>query len=127
SNSRLESLEDGQVTFRIKDYADGRTKRLTLDALEFLRRFVQHVLPRGFVKVRHYGLLANAQRDARRRVCRRLLLVATVAAAVPRADPVLIEPAQRPGCPKCGGSRLVYRERAPATPAPARAVALNSS
>ncbi len=128
SNSRLESLGDGRVTFRCKDYGDGgRTKRLTLDALEFLRRFVRHVLPRGFVKVRHYGLLANAQREARLRVCRRLLLVATVAAAVPRAGTVLIEPAQPRCCPKCGGRRLVYREPAPVRPAPARAVALNSS
>jgi hypothetical protein len=128
SNSRLESLDDGRVTFRGKDYGDGgRTKPLTLDALEFLRRFVQHVLPRGFVKVRHYGLLAHAQREARLCVCRRLLLVATVAAAVPRADPVPIEPAQPRGCPKCGGSRLVYRELAPAESAPARAVAWNSS
>ena len=83
SNSRLESLDDGRVTFRVKDYADGgRPKRLTLDAVEFLRRFVQHVLPRAFVKLRHYGLLANGQRQARLAVCRRLLWVATVAAAV---------------------------------------------
>jgi hypothetical protein len=113
SNSRLESLNNGRVTFRIKDYADGsRSKRLMLDAEEFLRRFVQHVLPRGFVKIRHYGLLANAQREARLRWCRRLLLAATVAAAVPRADLVPIEPAQPRCCPECGGTRLVYRELA---------------
>jgi hypothetical protein len=129
SNSRLESLEDGRVTFRIKDYADGaRTKRLTLDALEFLRRFVQHVVPRGFVKIRHYGLLANAQREARLTVCRRLLLVATVAAAVPSADTVPIAPAQPRGCPACGGTRLVYRALAPGELAPAKAAAaLHSS
>src|SRR5262245_10449111 len=128
SNSRLESLDDGRVTFRCKDYGDGgRTQRLTLEALEFLRRFVQHGLPRGFVKVRHYGLLANAQREARRRGCRRLLLGAAVAAPMPGADPVLIEPAP-PRCgPECGGTRLVYRELAPAEPAPARAAPLNSS
>src|SRR5262245_34248569 len=86
SNARLEGLEDGRVRFRCKDYADdGRTRRVSLDALEFLRRFVQHVLPRGFVKVRHYGLLANGQCEARLRVCRRLLLVARVA-AVPGAE-----------------------------------------
>jgi len=114
SNSRMEKLDEGRVTFRCKDYADGgRTKRLTLDAEEFLRRFVQHVLPRGFVKVRHYGLLANGQRQARLSVCRRLLLVATVAAVVPRADTVPIEPAQPRCCPECGGTRLSYRELAP--------------
>jgi hypothetical protein len=129
SNSRLERLGDGRVTFRYKDYADGTcTKRLTLDAAEFLRRFVQHVLPQGFVKIRHYGLLANAQREGRLTVCRRLLLVAAVAAAVPSADTVPIEPAQPRCCPECGGTRLVYRELAPGQPAPARsAAALNSS
>jgi hypothetical protein len=119
SNSRLESLGDGRVTFRIKDYADGAcTKRLTLDAEEFLRRFVQHVLPRGFVKVRHYGLLANSQREVRLGVCRRLLLVVTVAAAVPGAATAPIEPAQPRCCPECGGTRLCYRELVPA-PLPA--------
>ena len=70
SNSRLLELRDGRVTFRYKDYADAhRQKTMTLEADEFLRRFVQHVLPRSFVKVRHYGLLANAQREARLAVC----------------------------------------------------------
>jgi hypothetical protein len=119
SNSRLESLDNGRVTFRLKDYTEGgRTKRLTLDAGEFLRRFVQHVLPRGFVKIRHYGLLANGQRADRLTVCRRLLLVATVAAAAPSADTVRIQPAQPRCCPVCGGTRLVYRELARA-PVPA--------
>jgi hypothetical protein len=130
SNSRLESLDDDRVTFRIKDYADsGRTKRLTLDAVEFLRRFVQHVLPKGFVKIRHYGLLANGQREARLSVCRRLLLVANVAAAVvPGADALPIEPAQPRCCPECGGTRLTYRELAPGEPTAATAAgALNSS
>jgi len=96
------------VTFRYRDYADGgRTQRLTLDAVEFLRRFVQHVLPRGFVKIRHYGLLANGQRQSRLRLCRRLLLGA--------AEAAVVQPAQLRCCPGCGGTRLVYREltRAP--------------
>src|SRR5262249_58657265 len=76
SNARLVAMTDGQVTFRYKDYADAhRQKTMTLVADEFLRRFVQHVLPKGFVKVRHYGLL----RQARLALCRRLLLVANVA------------------------------------------------
>src|SRR5262249_15670656 len=93
-------------------------KRLTLDAEEFLRRFVQHVLPRGFVKVRHYGLLANGQRHTRLRVCRRLLLVATVAAAVPGADTVPVQPAPPRCWPECGAPGLVYREPTPAASAP---------
>ena len=61
SNRRIESLSaDGQVTFTYKDYAHGgRVQRMELPADEFLRRFSQHVLPRGFVRLRGFGLLAN--------------------------------------------------------------------
>jgi hypothetical protein len=63
SNPRLLAIDGGQVTFRWKDYAHGNKKRkMTLSASEFLRRFVQHVLPRGFVRIRHFGFLANAHR-----------------------------------------------------------------
>jgi hypothetical protein len=118
SNSRLVQLEDGRVTFRYKDYADAhRNKTMTLSAEEFLRRWVQHVLPRGFVKIRHYGLLANRQRQAKLAVCRRLLLVALVAATLPAGDsrpqagdPARIEPACERCCPACGGTRFVHRE-----------------
>jgi len=114
SNSRLVAMRDGRVTFRYKDYADDhRQKTMTLTADEFLRRFVQHVLPRSFVKVRHYGLLANGQREARLTECRRLLLVANVAQLVPGPDTEPIAPAEPHGCPQCGGNRLVYRELAP--------------
>jgi hypothetical protein len=66
SNHRLVKLEAGRVTFRYKDYADSRKEKLlTLSAEEFLRRFVLHVLPKGFMKVRHYGLLSSRQREAR--------------------------------------------------------------
>jgi len=60
ANHRLVELEDGQVTFQVRDYADGgKNKRLTLKACEFIRRFLLHVLPHGFVRIRHYGLLAG--------------------------------------------------------------------
>ena len=76
SNGRLVNFEQGRVTFRYKDYADdSRHKSLTLDAVEFLRRFVQHVLPKGFVKIRHGGLLGNRHRAERLELCRRLLFV----------------------------------------------------
>jgi len=59
ANHRLVAIEDDRVTFKLKDYADGgKRKRLTLTAGEFIRRFLLHVLPRGFVRIRHYGLLA---------------------------------------------------------------------
>ena len=85
---------------------------MTLAAEEFLRRFVQHVLPKGFVKVRHYGLLANRHREEKLAVCRRLLLVETVAARlVPgeadEPEPTVIEPARVRCCPQCGSRRLI--------------------
>jgi putative transposase/transposase-like zinc-binding protein len=79
-NSRLREVTAQAVTFAYKDYRQGgREKELTLSGEEFARRFVQHVLPRGFVRVRHYGLLANRGREAKLAVCRRLLLVRAVA------------------------------------------------
>jgi hypothetical protein len=126
SNRRLLHLADGRVTFRYTDYADDhRAKVMTLDAVEFLRRFVQHVLPKGFVKVRHYGLLANRRREHRLGVCRRLLFVAGVA---PQwvGDAVRVEPAQGPCCPHCGGDRVVRHELV-AGPAAATALACDTS
>ena len=63
SNQRLLSVDDGKVTFRWKDYANGdRQRTMTLDAGEFLRRFLLHVLPKGFMRVRYYGFLASRNR-----------------------------------------------------------------
>jgi hypothetical protein len=74
SNDRLVSMEDGQVTFRWKDRADGnQPKLMTLRGSEFVRRFLLHVLPPGFMRVRHYGLLANSVRRDNLAVCRKLL------------------------------------------------------
>jgi hypothetical protein len=74
SNSRLVSFHDGRVCFRYKDYADGnRIKQMTLSAEEFIRRFLLHVLPKGFVRIRHYGLLASRNVSTRLERCRQLL------------------------------------------------------
>jgi hypothetical protein len=90
SNARLISLRDGIVRFRWKDYADhGRTTVLALGVEEFLRRFLLHVLPRGFVRIRHVGLLANRQRRATIARARHLLGGAaplTTSADLPAAD-----------------------------------------
>ena len=117
SNSRLVALEGGRVTFRYKDYADDhQPKTMTLDAVEFLRRFVQHVLPRGFVKIRHYGLLASRHRRERLQRSRQLLMAVNLKAALrcaevtlPRGvrDGMRIDAAGRPCCPECGGQRFL--------------------
>jgi hypothetical protein len=74
---------------------------------------VQHVLPRGFVKIRHYGLLAARDREARLALCRQLLLPATAAARCPTADALAetdVTPARERFCPQCGSRRLRVRE-----------------
>ena len=87
SNRRLLALDHGQVTFRWKDYAGrGRQRRMTLSAVEFIRRFLLHVLPSGFVKIRHYGFMANRFRQAKRELCRRLLGVADLPPAPPASE-----------------------------------------
>ena len=107
------------MTFRYKDYADdARSKTMTVSGEEFLRRFVQHVLPRSFVKVRHYGLLANRHRAEKLKTCRRLLLPLAVMGApaadmlpqAPIASDWKIAPAPMPHCPQCGGSRFLRFE-----------------
>jgi hypothetical protein len=120
SNQRLLRFEDGRVTFRYKDYADPSTKRrvktMTLSAEEFLRRFVEHVLPKGFVKIRHYGLLGQRHRKERLALCRNLLgaattvMLATIAPAVADAETSPITPAAPISCPRCGGTRLGRRD-----------------
>jgi hypothetical protein len=74
SNQRLVRMEDDQVTFTWKDYADGHQRReMTLSGEEFLRRFLLHVLPDRFVRIRYYGLFANRHREPTLALCRRLL------------------------------------------------------
>lgn len=107
-NSRLVKWEGGRVSFTYKDYADAaRTRAMTLDGVEFLRRWTQHVLPRGFVKVRHYGLLANRHRAEKRRVCRRLLLASGCGLPVRVAEPER----RANACPVCGVEAWVIGER----------------
>jgi hypothetical protein len=125
SNHRLLRFEDGRVTFRYKDYADPsrcRPKTMTLEAEEFLRRFVEHVLPKGFVKIRHYGLLGQRHRRERLALCRRLLGAATAAmpatVASGKSAPVAgttspIAPTMAICCPRCGGMRLARNDLFP--------------
>ncbi len=113
SNHRLVKLAEGRVTFRYHDYADSRKEKLlTLSAEEFLRRFVQHVLPKGFMKIRHYGLLASRHREARLRQARKLLLPKL---ALPGSPATGIEPAEPARCPACGSVRRARVELLPRT------------
>jgi hypothetical protein len=74
SNHRLLELKDGKVTFRWKNYSKGnRIGLMTISADEFIRRFLIHVLPKGFMRLRHYGFLGNRYRTANLSLCRQLL------------------------------------------------------
>ena len=85
SNRRIIGMEDGKVSFFWKDYADGSTtKVMTLDASEFIRRFLLHVLPDRFVKIRHYGLLGNRNRKQDLEACRMALGVAVQTEKTPQ-------------------------------------------
>jgi hypothetical protein len=113
SNRRLLALEDGHVTFRWQDDAHGNRQRLmTLDAIEFIRRFLLHILPAGFQRLRHYGLLANRVRQAKLGVCRMLLQQPSSATPpVPpasKAAPAQDQPAAV--CPACQRGRMSWVE-----------------
>src|SRR5665213_624613 len=105
SNHRLTSFDGQRVTFRWRDYAHGgKQRKMTLDATEFLRRFFLHVLPKGFVRIRHFGFLANRFRRSRIALCRQLLPVIPVAAAVAQS---LGEVPSNWQCPRCRGPMIV--------------------
>jgi hypothetical protein len=129
SNHRLATIDDRTVSFHWKDYADGNTQKvMTLEGVEFLRRFLQHVLPSGFVRIRHYGFLANRHRETKVQRCRELLTVIPVSTGeVPTTERKQDQPeptATVPDghrCPSCGKGRMVWVEdipRPPATPQP---------
>jgi hypothetical protein len=119
SNNRLLAIDDGSVTFKVRDYADdSKQKQLTLGSGEFIRRFLLHVLPRGYTRIRHYGLLAPG--NARRRLVRARRLLASrratrVVAAPAAADPpatwwqrlLRLTGVDVMLCPYCGEGRLV--------------------
>jgi hypothetical protein len=122
SNHRLVALEGDEVDFLWKDYAHGgERKTMTLTAIEFIRRFLLHVLPSGFVRIRHYGFLANRVCREKLVLCRALLGVATT------PDLVATEPVSEPEgaiegeaaahvCPACGEGRMVIIEILQAIP-----------
>jgi hypothetical protein len=111
SNQRVRSMDGDRVRFEWKNYARGQERRvMTVTAIEFIRRFLLHVLPAHFVRIRHYGFLANCQREAKLEVCRRLLNAARVPEPVAgddpdaKSNPLADEVADR--CPHCGAGRM---------------------
>ena len=126
SNKRLLDVRDGQVRFQYKDYADGnKTKAMTLDAMEFIRRFLMHVLPSGFMRIRHYGFIGNRHRQAKLDLCRRLLGAESVQETAKPCDPSesdghATERDVHVVCPACGKGRMLiietFHPEAKATP-----------
>lgn len=128
SNRRISSIDGGYVAFRYKDYRRGRSDRIMrLPAAEFIRRFLLHVLPKRFVRIRHYGLLANRKRKENLSLCRQLLRTsngptssAATEASPPSAhsDPSESAPVPAPhdsdyACPVCKRGQLVIIARIP--------------
>ena len=122
SNNRLVALEDGKVSFTWKDYRDeGKRKTMTLEATEFMRRFLLHVLPKGFVRIRHYGFLGSPVHQSKLALCRALLGVSPqeqekaadrlaqtwehILERLTGEDPLL--------CPRCGKGHLVVCQTLP--------------
>ncbi|MGE0304130.1 MAG: IS91 family transposase [Phycisphaerales bacterium] len=107
-NSRLLAFDGNHVSFKWKDYRSNgvaRRKVMTLNADEFMRRFLLHVLPDGFHRIRHYGLFANAARKANVEMARRLL-----EASAPVAPQMDAAPAYEVPCPCCGGRMLLIEQ-----------------
>jgi hypothetical protein len=123
SNRRLIALEDGQVTFQWKDYArGGGQKTMKLKATEFIRRFLMHVLPAGFVRIRHYGFLANRLCREKLALCRKLLGVeatpeSAAAESVPEPREAVEGEPETHICPVCGVGRMIVVEILKAAPA----------
>jgi len=113
SNHRLLSVDEHGVRFKYHDYRDNRQKQMLLSGVEFLRRFCQHIMPKGYVRIRHYGLLSATKRGQLRQIQKELGVVVTLGNAVKREwkqicrehlrfDPDL--------CPHCKKGRMVTIE-----------------
>ena len=107
SNHRLVAFVDDEVTFQWRDSAHNNQEKLMILSLdEFLRRFLLHVLPKGFVRIRHFGFLANRRRHTVLPLCLQLLGAAPSSQTEPEASPTQ-QPSPLWLCPKCGGKMVV--------------------
>ena len=113
TNNRIIAIDDATIRFRYRDRSDDNTeKQLTISAQEFIRRFLLHVLPRGFTKIRYYGFLAHANKKTCIELIRRLI-GATIACAKKLVESVQEMMLRLIGidiccCPQCGKGKLVY-------------------
>ena len=121
SNNRLLELSEGKVTFSWKDYRhESKNKTMRLNAQEFMRRFLLHVLPSGFQRIRNYGFLANRYRQVKIALCRKVL--GAPVPAVDSPDQVLdyrdhyqrLTGLSLRDCPHCGKGQMVGIESFPA-------------
>jgi hypothetical protein len=116
-NRRILDVGEQGVRFRWRDRGQGnRSRTMVLPGVEFLRRFLLHVLPRGFPRIRHYGLLGNRKRATKLAACRLQL-----EAPMPTANETAVAPCTGVGdqCPSCGSGRLVRHRWSPGQPEPA--------
>jgi hypothetical protein len=119
SNERILSVQNGQVTFTYRDRKDkDRLKSMTLDAQEFIRRFLLHVLPDGFMRIRHFGFLANRAKKQALPQCRKLLGLSSALPELPKksAHDLLLELTgiDLSRCPRCQkGTMIVVGELPP--------------
>lgn len=110
TNNRLERIQDGQVRFRYRDHRTQHLQHCTLSGVEFLQRFLQHVLPRGCTKVRYYGIFSPHNRASLDRA--RLFTPACLLTPPASSEPVP-SPIERPRCPYCRAGNLVIVETLP--------------
>ncbi len=114
ANSRIKALEDGMVTFSFKNRKKEKTEKLTVTAVEFIRRFLLHSLPRRFVRIRHYGFLANRNRSANLAAIRQLMgLIDPIDKAVATVESMMqhLTGMDITVCPSCKkGKMQLYRE-----------------
>jgi hypothetical protein len=122
SNSRIVSISGGSVVFKPKHKdKDGARKPIALSGVEFVRRFLMHVLPKGFVKIRHYGILSNRNRDTKLELCKKLMRNSKSVSSECTAErfmskiDALIKLIQRDFtiCPCCGKGNMRFMGRAP--------------
>ena len=110
SNHRLLTFEQERVTFRWKNYAHGgKQGQMTLVATEFLRRFFRHVLPKGFVRIRHYGFLVNRSRASSLVLCRQLLASNSPVPAETATCQNSSDSSTLWHCPRCGSAMIVIQ------------------